>query len=197
VLVKALAVLGPLHVEQLADLLWPGIDALTGRRRLRNVLRRAREVLGDLLLREEAVVRLHPDVQVDAVVFDAEVRRALALPAGAPWRGELARRALDRYRGPLLPGDRYEDWSVPPRERLADAAALAWDLLAGEAARAGDPAEAAAHLEEALAIYPHDDERRQRVAELHVAAGQPAEALRHLEDAPPPGLLLPDGLGSS
>jgi predicted ATPase len=98
--------------EELADLLWPDADAITGRSRLRQTLSLLKAVL-------------EPPGSEPVVLAD---RRVLRVVAGALWCDavafELASRngqrelALDLYRGELLPGH-YDEWIVDERRRLA------------------------------------------------------------------------------
>ena len=118
-LVKVLA-LTPgrrLHREQVVDMVWPGESLDVAAPKLHKAAHYARRATGqaDAVVLRDDTVQLFPDaeVTVDAVEFDELSRRAIA--AGDV---ELARRALDLYRGELCPQDRYEEWAEVRREPL-------------------------------------------------------------------------------
>jgi DNA-binding SARP family transcriptional activator/tetratricopeptide (TPR) repeat protein len=118
-LVKVLA-LAPgrrLHREQVLDLLWPDDRLDEAGPKLHKAAHFCRKATGRsdaIVLRGESV-RLFPDAEVvvDAVEFDELARQALAGNDA-----DVARAALARYGGELLPQDRYEDWAAERRESL-------------------------------------------------------------------------------
>ena len=114
-----------------------GLGRPDGRRRLRNLLNRVRATCGELVARDGEALVLAPDADVDARGFEDAA-------AAVGWRrtGEragLARAALARYEGELLPADRYEAWASAPRERLRRRYLDLLDLLADDARRARRP----------------------------------------------------------
>jgi len=126
-LVKLLA-LAPghrLHREQLMETLWPDRGPEPAANNLNQVVHVARRVLGTpaIELRDE-LLTLHANVDVD------EFERAAdqAMRVGSP--GALGA-ALALYGGELLPEDRYEDWTIERRERLAQLRAELEADLAG------------------------------------------------------------------
>ena len=115
-MVKVLALAGrPIPVDELIEILWPDTPTDVGRRRLRNVLARVRAA-GPLLDRSEGVLALVPTAVVDCQRFEQLARAAFT--AAADLQLCAAEQALDVYAGELLPGDRFEEWSVAPRERM-------------------------------------------------------------------------------
>ncbi len=101
--------------EELVELLWPGVDAGTGRNRLRQALSTLKSVLEPaaqkamqpVLLADRNSVRVQPGtLACDAVQFERHVRA-----------GRVAA-AQHLYRGDLLPGF-YDDWIDEERLRLA------------------------------------------------------------------------------
>ena len=119
--IVAVALGGTRHVEELIDQLWPDANLETGRRRLKNVLSRLRSLHPGLIERDGPLVRLAPDVVVDAVAFEETAKRALGqIEACRPGADTLCRDALSLYRGELLPACRYDDTTTSPRVRLAD-----------------------------------------------------------------------------
>jgi ATP/maltotriose-dependent transcriptional regulator MalT len=184
--VRALAAAGGrMHAEELVELLWPQAQLDLGRNRLRNLLSRLRLKSGELLVREEEMVALAPGCVVDAELFAAEARAAFAVSsAGEGRRAEvLARAALERYRGELLPDDRYEGWAAGARERLRMQFLELLDLLAAAAERRAEIDEAARVLERALEAEPYDEQRYVRLARLLSTQGRAGSALAALRRA--------------
>lgn len=112
--------------EELTELLWPGVDLETGRRRLRQALSLLRAVLEppsntpwQVLLADRRCLRLIPGaVACDVHIFETNARA-----------GNRAA-ALDCYRGELMPGF-VDEWIHDERMRLAavhDTLAAAWTL---------------------------------------------------------------------
>jgi DNA-binding SARP family transcriptional activator len=181
-LVKLLAVAGrPMPIDEAVEALWPDADPDLGRQRLRNVLARIRSVCGEVVVRTEEALSLDPDAEVDLARFEADARAALAAPAE---QGEaLARAALGRYAGELLPAERYEDFTAAARERVTVRHVALLDRLAALTAGRGDVDEALTLLEEAIAAEPLD-ERRYRIAiELAARHGRRDRAIRLAERA--------------
>ncbi|MDX5319285.1 MAG: bacterial transcriptional activator domain-containing protein, partial [Actinomycetes bacterium] len=82
----------------------------------------------------------------------------------------------------LLPEDRYEDWSQPRRQQVADRFVAAARRVAGDES----PAEAVALLRRVLAIDPYDEvAHRALVAQLRRDGrhGEAAQAQRRYEEA--------------
>jgi ATP/maltotriose-dependent transcriptional regulator MalT/DNA-binding SARP family transcriptional activator len=170
--VKAVAAAGGrMHAEELIEALWPEVDPESGRKRLRNVLNRLREAAGDLLVREEDTLALAEGTEVDAAVFEQEARRAVAGLRSAGDLG-LARSALARYRGPLLPEDPYEPWAAAPRERLARLAIALVDLLARDAVAREDTDEAIRLIERAIEMEPDEEGRYVELGRLLLDQGR-------------------------
>ena len=117
-----------------------------GRRRLRNLLNRLRASCGELVLREDRALVLGA-AEIDAAGFERAAEAAIAGRRQA--RPGLARTALARYGGELLPGDRYEAWATAPRERLRRRFLELLDLLADDAVDRGDVDEAIRLLDRA------------------------------------------------
>ncbi|MGE5117918.1 MAG: ATP-binding protein [Betaproteobacteria bacterium] len=103
--------------EELIERLWPGVDVEVGRNRLRQALSTLRRLLeppgdvpGSVLVADRHSISVHEGVlDSDVERFERHLRH-----------GELAR-ALDDYRGELLPGF-YDDWIDNERLRLASLA---------------------------------------------------------------------------
>lgn len=175
--VKAVAAAGGrLHSEELIEALWPGVEPASGRKRLRNALNRLRTGAGELLVREGELVRLPDGAQVDSVLFAAEARTALGIPAAAPDTG-LARAALARYRGELLPEDPYAQWAAAARQRAHLLQLALLDLLAGAAEERGELDEAAHLLERTIDADRFDERRYLVLARIYGRQGRRGAAL--------------------
>ena len=173
-LVKALALRGATTSDEVVDLLWPDADLATGKARLRNVLSRIRSTTPDLVVRDEDTLRLATGTDVDVERFEEAAEHALAAPGEE--RAGLARGALIRYGGELLPGDRYEDWALAPRERLRRRHLALLDVVAGAALDDGDLDEAGDLLERAIAVDPLEEARYVELARALISQGRPRRA---------------------
>lgn len=180
--IKALAIMGGMHVEELLELLWPEVEPTTGRTRLRSVLARLRRSCGDIVERRGDSLALAAGAHVDAAAFSERAGRAMV------WADEahavnLAREAWSLFRGELLPFDTYVDWTAGPRERIRHRAVAVLDLLADDAAARGRPLEATAYLERAVDLQPYDEDRYLIAAELLYQLGRRGRAVLMLERA--------------
>jgi DNA-binding SARP family transcriptional activator len=183
-LVAALAVLGPLHTEELIELIWPEEDPGTGRRRLNNVLSRVRRTFGPLVDRPGEMVQLAAGTEIDAARFNQLSAEALARTDAPPTELRLlAERALASYGGDLLPGVRYLSWTVLPREQIRDRVLRLLDAVAAAAETQGDVGAAVDALQRASTIDPLDDSRLLRLADLALRWGRRSDAARALQRA--------------
>ena len=155
-----------LHREQLMDLLWPDLLVAQAAPRLHKAAHYARAALGgpgSVVLSGE-VVALFPDAQVCLDVERFEEAASAYRARGDP---SCAERAIELYRGDLLPDDTYEPWSDEDRERLR----LCYlDVL-----------RLAERWSELVAAEPFDEEAHLRLVQQYVLAGDRGRALRHLD----------------
>jgi DNA-binding SARP family transcriptional activator len=173
-LVKLLALGdGPMPAAEVVEALWPEVEERTGMQRLRNLLNRLRAECGDLVRREGSSLAL-ATCEVDARAFEEAAVRALEAPEAE--RPGLARTALARHTGDLLPDDRYEPWAAAPRERVQRRFLELLDLLAEDAVERGAVDEAIRLLDRAQAAQPLDEERYLRAAELLLFQGRRGSA---------------------
>jgi DNA-binding SARP family transcriptional activator len=200
-LLKLVAVSGGrIAADAAAEALWPEADREAGRNRLRTVLNRQRAEAGEVIIRAGELLRLAPEFRVDLAMFEAEGRRALALGAAEPTLAvAVARAAIARYRGDVLPDDRYEEWAGPPREQARRTMFRLLDLCAGIAAGRGDLDETRRILELTIDLAPYDDERYLRAATALLEADRRGAALTVVRRArsalaelglPPPHRLI-------
>ena len=200
-LLKLVAVSGGRAPAEVAiDALWPEAGREAGRNRLRTVLNRQRAEAGEVIVRAGDMLMLAPEVQVDLELFQAEGRRALALgPAEPALAVAVARAAVARYRGDVLPDDLYEEWAQGPRERARRTMLQLLDLCADAAAARGDLDETRRVIELTIDLAPYDDARYLRAAAALLEQGRRGAALTVVHRAraalaelglpPPPNLI--------
>ena len=200
-LLKLVAVSGGRVPADVAiETLWPEAGREAGRNRLRTVLNRQRAEAGEVIVRAGDSLRLAPEVQVDLALFEADGRRALALGLAEPALAvAVARAAISRYRGDVLPDDLYEDWARRPRERARRAMLQLLDLCADAAAARGDLDETRRVIELTIDLAPYDDHRYLRAATALLEQGRRGAALTVVRRAraalaelglqPPPNLI--------
>lgn len=167
---------GRVTLDELVDALWPESDIETGRRGVRNLLNRLKPAAPDLLRRDGNDLVLSRSATVDVDQFENEAQSALAAKPGDPNRSTFARAALARYRGELLPSDRYEPWASLPRERALRRFSELIDVLIAEAEASNEIDEAVRLCERAIEVDPYDDARYLRAARLLVNSGRLAHA---------------------
>lgn len=167
---------GRVTLDELVDALWPESDVETGRRGVRNLLNRLKPAAPDLLQRDGNDLVLSRSATVDVDQFETDAQSALAARPGDPNRTTFARTALARYRGELLPSDRYEPWASLPRERALRRFSELIDVLIAEAEASNEIDEAVRLCERAIEVDPYDDARYLRAARLLVASGRFAHA---------------------
>jgi DNA-binding SARP family transcriptional activator len=183
-LLKLVAVSGgAVHSERAIEALWPEVAPDAGRNRLRTVLNRLRDVAGEAVRREGDLLALAPDVRLDLSRFHREAQEALALGRGEAAAVAIARSAVARYRGDLLPHDLYEEWADEPRETARRSMLDVLDLCAAAAAERGDLDEARRIVDRAIALAPYDEARYLNVASILRDQGRKGAALAVLHRA--------------
>ncbi len=179
--VKLLAVAGrAMPLDELADAMWPDTDTEVGRRRLRNVLTRVRSA-APVLDRTGGAIALAPGTDVDARRFEQLAQSAVANTTSE--RLEALCSAAAAYTGELLPSDRFDEWTVAPRERLQRRAVRVLALLAAEYVERGDPDGVITTAEAKLAIDPFDDALALSTAKVLQRAGRAAESAHWMSRA--------------
>jgi DNA-binding SARP family transcriptional activator len=165
-LLKLVAVSGGrITADAAIETLWPEAGREAGRNRLRTVLNRQRAEAGEVIIRAGDLLLLAPEIHVDLALFEAEGRRALALGLAEPTLAvAVARAAIARYRGDVLPDDPYEVWAELPREHARRSMLQLLDLCADAAAERGDLDETRRIIELTIDLAPYDDERYLRAA---------------------------------
>ena len=184
-LLKIVAVSGGrIPVERAIEALWPESDPSAGRNRLRTVLGRLSEAAPDIVRREGETLVLGPIVRVDLTQFHQDCRQSRFLAGDDPASAlAVARSAIARYRGDLLPDDPYEPWADEAREAAKRAMLDVIGLCATEVARRGDLDEARRMVQRSLELDPYDDESYLKVAKIFLAQGRRGAALSVLRRA--------------
>jgi non-specific serine/threonine protein kinase len=167
--------------ERLIDLFWPDADLDAGRHSLRQGLSEIRRYLQlpdasvPALLADRQTVRLNPlAVTTDIAEFEGALQFA-ATARSARDRIEGLTRAVECYRGDLLPGF-YDDWIVLEGERLAGRYLSALGELIRELEDTGESEKALEYAQLALKADPLREETHQALIRLYVAMGQPSAA---------------------
>jgi DNA-binding SARP family transcriptional activator len=169
---------GKVRAELVIETLWPDAEPTAARNRLRTVLARLRESAPDVVTREGDLLVLVPAVRLDLTLFQSEARQALALGLTDPTPAvAMARSAISRYRGDLLPHDLYEDWADAPREAARRTMLDLLDLCAASAAERSDLDELRRVVERTIELAPYDDERYLKAASVLLEQGRKGAAL--------------------
>ena len=167
-LLKFLVACGPRAVQESAviDALWGDEEPDAAYGAFAAALHRLRKLVGEqAIVVRDGALRLDPErVWVDAFAFEDGSGQ---LPAG---EDEL-RRLVALYRGPLLPGEHVERWTVEPRERLRRRFVAANGALARLAALQHGARAALAVYERALEVEGNAEELFQGAIGCQVALG--------------------------
>lgn len=94
---------------------------------------------------------------------------------------EALKRAVDLYRGPLLPEDIGESWTAIARTHLEQRYLGALRTLAARAEHAGEHAAAIVALQRLLRAVPYDEASHRDLMQLFIALGRPGEAERQYQ----------------
>jgi DNA-binding SARP family transcriptional activator/pimeloyl-ACP methyl ester carboxylesterase len=167
---------GPVGRDTAATLLWPESPAEVVKARLRRLLHRLQQTLGDIITSDRSTIRWSQaiDLEVDSRSFEE-----------ACDRGEFERACL-LYRGDFLegfsPGDcpQFDEWAFFRREALRGRAIQALERLVQEKNAAGDYAAAAAHAGRLVALDPLSEVYGRHLIRNLLLAGDRAAAERQL-----------------
>lgn len=171
-----------LHRDQVLDLLWPDLPPDAAAHNLRYALHIARGILegpparlpralhltGELL-----VLRPEGGLAIDVVAFNEAA--AIAQRGDDPVAYAAA---IARYRGELLPADRYEDWASLHREVLRERYLALLHRFAALCAARGDIPQAISAYQTLVRHEPTDEESHTALMRLYAASGQRSRALR-------------------
>jgi DNA-binding SARP family transcriptional activator/pimeloyl-ACP methyl ester carboxylesterase len=159
------------HREQVIDALWPDVPPDSTANRLHKAAHFLRVALGlpDSVVLAGETVGLLPNVavHVDVVDFEQLARQALDGDGAPAERERAADRAIELYRGDLLPHDPYDDWLFHVRQRL--------QLRVRELLRSRR------RFAELVAVDPIDEDAHVGLMSALLAAGDRAGALRQFD----------------
>lgn len=195
-LLRLLAVQGgrPVHRETLQVAFWPDAEAASAARSFHVALSSLRQALAagsargsaGLVVREGDAYRLALDGQYRSDVADFEEDIAAARRARAAGQVEQSiaclQRALEGYRGDLLPEDGAAEWVVEPRERLRSEAVEAAQVLAELLLSVGRAGEAAQACSRGLHIDRYHDPLWRLLVVAREQAGDRVAAARARRD---------------
>jgi DNA-binding SARP family transcriptional activator len=167
-----------LHREQIADALWPDLDSVAAANNLRKAVHLARRALSDdpavadaLLIGDKETISLPDDVWIDVDAFLAAAAAARRSSDPADYG-----KAIELYRGDLLPDDRYEAWVLPHLDELrGESVALLAEQASLLGAR-GDLDGAAAALRRALIVEPLEEDLAVQLMRVLALTGRRHEA---------------------
>lgn len=174
--------------EQLTEMLWPDVEPVTGRNRLKQTLATLRRQLEPPGVESNAVLiadRLHVRLNPAAFTTDArdfeDALRDMTRAENAASKEKALLRAVECYSGALLP-DYYEDWILTERQRLADAFAGAARQMTAALEQKGEWERALDFARRAAAADNYFEEAHGDVMRLLARLNRPSEALRHYRE---------------
>jgi DNA-binding SARP family transcriptional activator len=174
---------------EIIDYLWPDMDEERGLSNFYVVWSAMKRALSPGGARDQAspfVEHTHGVCRViagrvasDLDRFRSALGRAKSAHSGGNTAAELTSLldAINLYRGDLLPGDLYEDWFTPTRDRFKrdyEDAVLRAGCLHAEA---GEPLQGLSLLRDASARSPWREDLYQAILRLQIASGQRGAAI--------------------
>jgi DNA-binding SARP family transcriptional activator len=181
--IKYLAVRKTVTVDELVEVLWTDIDPAVGGRRLRNILWRIKSVCGELVSRDGNLIRLSELAQSDVAEFETLATQALSSDCSQDEAVHYAEEAIAHYRGQLLPGDLYVDWTSSHRESLTLLYVRVLDILLARSLDDGHVSNALGVLQRMIEAEPFEESYYLQAAELYSQSGRPNRARSTLERA--------------
>lgn len=120
---------GVVHCETMVGLLWPDDGLALGRRRLRDVLSKARRATGAAIQERNNTVQVLDELRCDVVLFVRLASRALAGIDDPKEARRLCIEAQSLWIGPPLEEDKFEPWARPHRRRAFNLQKHLWAML--------------------------------------------------------------------
>jgi DNA-binding SARP family transcriptional activator len=188
--------------DQAIDFLWPESNLASGSNNLYRVLYSLRQTLDaylgpgtadEVFSFEDGILHLREDVWVDA----AEFQRLSEKIPGELHEQHIARlkEALSLYRGDFLPDERYEEWTLVPREALSRLRQETSLILAKHHFEQRDFSVVISLLSPLLVRDPADEPVHRELMRAYALSGRRHDALRQYQacvdalasdlDAPP------------
>jgi DNA-binding SARP family transcriptional activator len=178
----------PIHIEILMDLFWRDVDPEAARRNLYQAVYSLRQALqtGDpgfpYILCEDGCYYLNPDVRlwVDSDDFTAHYQTGQRLERESRLQEAIREYELadNLYEGEFMAEDRYEDWSLVPRENLKHAHLDVLDRLSQHYFGRAQFAMCIAFCQKILAEDNCREDAHRRLMRCHLHQGQRHLALR-------------------
>jgi len=150
----------PLRKEQIVDTFWVGLDEERANSNFHSTVYRLRRAIAqDVLLYEDGLYRLNPELEIwyDVDMFQELIYQARRPDLSLRERERILEEALDLYQGDFLV-EFYSDWCVPQREALRRLCLEAILQLGKIKADGDDLEEAAALFESALELDNYREE---------------------------------------
>ena len=139
---KALKILalkgGAVHCETMVSLLWPDDSMALGRRRLRDLLSKARRATGAAIQERNDTVQVLDELRCDVVLFIQLASRAVADIDDPKEVKRLCIEAQSLWVGQPLEEDKFEPWARSHRRRAFGLQKHLWALLPSSAALPDD-----------------------------------------------------------
>lgn len=186
--------------EELIELLWPEVDPLIGRNRLKQTLAVLRTIIepegipsGNILLANRETVWLNAELVTTDVVEFETARTCAAGATDASERLLCLSQALEGYRGQLLPGF-FEDWILTKREHLNRNFVEILLQLATAFEHSGNLNQSMEYGRRALDADALCEEAHCALMRFHALQGHPAEAIRQYREME---RVLADELGEA
>ena len=178
-----------LSQDWLMEALWPDQDPTRSVRNLRGRISEVRRILEPGLSQGTGSAYIKTVAGgytldshccwIDTVAFQARCRKALALIERDTDRAIAAlRRAVETYRGELLPADRHKDWTFEFREELHRSYLDALRQLIEQLYRHRHYQEAIRYGERALQADPYDERTYRTLMRAHHEMGNAHAALK-------------------
>lgn len=180
----------PVHREELIEIVWPQTDPAIASNRLRVAIHHLRRALQPLqcgdsaipaLLYHDGCYEFGPSLEVwcDVEVFweawqtgQRAEREQRHVEAAAHYRDAAA-----VYRGDYFAEDRFEEWTLLPREQISDAYLGILDWLASHALASGDIEAAIEHWRLLITCAPWREEGYRGLMIAYTRNGQRSQAL--------------------
>ena len=180
-LIKLLCIRGPvMSVDAVIDALWPDGDYEACHRRLKNLVSRARSLIGqDAIHRAPKYISLTDEVEVDYAVFHRSAIEATGQSTTPERSMRAAREALDLVTGELLPGDLFASWAEEQRWQTE---AVMHNLVQHVLVQA-QPCDSAWLLSTARRVRVSDSNVFERIHDLAIEHGSPETARMAAEAA--------------
>jgi len=175
-LIALLALRSPTSRDFLAGTLWPSVPESRAHGSLRTYLWRLRRAGIRVVLTDNDVVTLAPQIEIDLGTVTSWAYRVIE---GRPREHDL--RPPEAVTAELLPGW-YDEWVHCERERLHQLRLHALELLAERLGERGSYAAAIDAALRAIQLEPLRESPRRTLIALHCAEGNVSEATRHVQE---------------